>query len=719
MTTALFLACGLLTQLAPAADAQAAYEREKAAAGRGAEAQVRLALWCDAHGLTPERARHLARAVLIDPKNAAARGLLGLVAYGGRWDRPESVADKVKADEALTAALAGYNARRAETPETADGQWALALWCEEKGLPAEAKAHFSSVTRLDPGREAAWKKLGYKKDKAKGRWVTDEQVAAEKAEAEAQKQADRHWKPLLTKYRGWLADKAKRDQAMEALTGISDPRAVPSICAVFVSGGPQHHQTAVEVLGHVDAAASTKALAFLAVFAPSAEVRRAATETLKGRDTREFGGWLVGLLRKMVRFEVRPVGGPGSPGVLFVEGQQANVRRVYAPPPVPNIPIPPGSQLEYDANGLPVATWTGPSWTQGATGGGPQLASYTLGQFARLNPGDPNIAAAAAQFRANEPAAWDHFFRTHPNNAALSQRNPAASKHALRVDLAEHYNGVTTHTPVIQIPVGQILAEYYKAAVSAELQLEQDVAAIKAYNADVKASNERILGVLSGATGLSAGDDLKTWDAWWVGQQGYAYLPPEERPRPTVTEDVPLAYVPQPQPVLQIDRKSFSGKTGLAFTPASTVQSCFGAGTLVQTLSGPAAIESVKVGDRVLTQDVAVGALGYQPVTVVHHNPPSPTFLIKTAGDTIVSSPFHRFWVAGKGWVMARDLEGGETVRVLGGSATVDSVELGPVQPVYNLDVAEAHDFFAGSAAALVHDNTLPDVRLKPFDAPR
>ena len=39
------------------------------------------------------------------------------------------------------------------------------------------------------------------------------------------------------------------------------------------------------------------------------------------------------------------------------------------------------------------------------------------------------------------------------------------------------------------------------------------------------------------------------------------------------------------------------------------------------------------------------------------------------------------------------------------------------MQPVYNLDVAEAHDFFAGAAAALVHDNTLPDTRLVPFDA--
>ena len=116
-------------------------------------------------------------------------------------------------------------------------------------------------------------------------------------------------------------------------------------------------------------------------------------------------------------------------------------------------------------------------------------------------------------------------------------------------------------------------------------------------------------------------------------------------------------------------------------------------------------------------EDIKIGALGYHPVTVIHYNPPSPTFLVKVDGDTVVSSPFHRFWIAGSGWVMAADLKGGETLRLLDGPRGLESVEKRPgPQLVFNLDVAEAHDFFAGARRVLVHDNTLPEIRLEPFD---
>ena len=68
-----------------------AYKRAAAQIGRDPDAHVKLALWCEAHGLSAERTRELTMAVLRDPSHALARGLLGLVAYQGKWQRPEQV----------------------------------------------------------------------------------------------------------------------------------------------------------------------------------------------------------------------------------------------------------------------------------------------------------------------------------------------------------------------------------------------------------------------------------------------------------------------------------------------------------------------------------------------------------------------------------------------------------------------------------------------------
>ncbi len=65
---------------------------------------------------------------------------------------------------------------------------------------------------------------------------------------------------------------------------------------------------------------------------------------------------------------------------------------------------------------------------------------------------------------------------------------------------------------------------------------------------------------------------------------------------------------------------------------------------------------------------------------------------------------------------MARELRPGDILRTFTGLAKVVSTEPGPVVPVYNLDVALARTFFVGEHDALVHDNTLPEPRQKPFD---
>lgn len=241
-----------------------------------------------------------------------------------------------------------YLARKAKVVDSADARMKLALWCESRGLKPEAGEQLRAVVRLDPKRDSAWKRLGYKRHN--NRWMTDEQVA-EQAE---QREADRHWLPILRKMHDGLHDKRepRRQEAKAALLKIDDPRAVPSLWAALAAGGASEQALAVQALGGIKGESSSKALAVLSISGKSETVCRAATETLRDRDPADYAGLLVGLIRKPMRYEVKPIDGPGSPGILLVEGARYNVRRVYAPPAAPSNEVQFGDVLTLDENGL-------------------------------------------------------------------------------------------------------------------------------------------------------------------------------------------------------------------------------------------------------------------------------------------------------------------------------------------------------------------------------
>ena len=198
-----------------------------------------------------ERIKHLALATLSDPGNAAARGLLGLVLYQGKWQRPDDVSRQAQDDPARQAILKEYLDRRPRTADKPDDQWRLALWCDQNGLKEQSTIHLRRVVALDPKREAAWKRLGFKKQG--NQWVKPELAAGEKAENEAQHRANRSWKPKLERLAEALAarDKVKRTAAEEALGQITDPRGAHGLdglrpgrsdAAARGSAGPQSDQ---------------------------------------------------------------------------------------------------------------------------------------------------------------------------------------------------------------------------------------------------------------------------------------------------------------------------------------------------------------------------------------------------------------------------------------------------------------------------------------------
>ncbi len=223
-----------------------------------------------------------------------------------------------------------------------------------------------------------------------------------------------------------------------------------------------------------------------------------------------------------------------------------------------------------------------------------------------------------------------------------------------------------------------------------EQALSLDIETVETTNTQITELNGRVLPMLNTITGLNLGIEPEQWKAWWTDQLGYVYLSSSPETKPTYTDVV-------------VGMSKFT-------------QACFTAGTLVSTMDGPRTIESIQVGDRVLAQDTTTGLLAFQPVLAVHHNKPSPTLRMDLDGETIVATGIHRFWKAGKGWTMARDLKLGDRIRVIGGVAPVKSIEPAATEPVYNLEVAESRDFFVGNKGFLVHDYSFVQPVMSPFD---
>ena len=180
-----------------------AYEAAEKKLGNDANSHVKLALWCEAHGLTAERIKHLALAVASTRRIALARGFRGWFRIKGNGSQPEDVGEQIKNDPAYHAAIREYLARRARTASKADAQLKLAAWCAKRDSKSRRSPITTEVTRLDPTARISLETPGLQETRqslgqARG------SGRAQKQEAERQKHADQHWKTRLEKLREGL-----------------------------------------------------------------------------------------------------------------------------------------------------------------------------------------------------------------------------------------------------------------------------------------------------------------------------------------------------------------------------------------------------------------------------------------------------------------------------------------------------------------------------------
>ena len=156
-----------------------------------------------------------------------------------------------------------------------------------------------------------------------------------------------------------------------------------------------------------------------------------------------------------------------------------------------------------------------------------------------------------------------------------------------------------------------------------------------------------------------------------------------------------------------VDRRGVSRNNRPNITREVRMHSCLVAGTPIVTELGPRAVETIEPGDRVLAQDVETGELVFKPVLGRTLREKAVLYRLRTAGDEVVCSQGHPFWINGLGWVQARSLQAGMPLHTVRGSTEVRSVEPAGEGAVHNLIVADTHSYFVGSESPfLSHDVT-------------
>jgi hypothetical protein len=245
-----------------------------------------------------------------------------------------------------------------------------------------------------------------------------------------------------------------------------------------------------------------------------------------------------------------------------------------------------------------------------------------------------------------------------------------------------------------QVPIGQFMLQAEQQAGLARRRLQEDVAAIERYNQDVNEVNDRATLTLKVALMEDFGPDRRGWERWWTEQ----------------------GEVSSAAPARSLD-SSRSQETPETAARARAASPGFGAGTLVWTRSGPRPIEDIRAGDRLLTHDTSSGSLSFSPVLAIRGIPPCPVESIEVGDEVISATDLERLWVAGKGWVMVRDLKPQDMIRVLRGATRLASVKSLAPRPGYHVRVAEGRGIFVGRSGILVHDERPARPVLAPFDA--
>ena len=138
---------------------------------------------------------------------------------------------------------------------------------------------------------------------------------------------------------------------------------------------------------------------------------------------------------------------------------------------------------------------------------------------------------------------------------------------------------------------------------------------------------------------------------------------------------------------------------------------CFVAGTLVHLADKDVAIETVKEGDLVWAENPETKERSLKRVVRTFRNQSNELVQIRTLDEVITATPTHPFYVRGKGWVRAGDLQKGDKLCLRDGTCTLVVLthrkKLKTTVNVYNFEVEDFHTYYVGIQGILVHNKCI------------
>lgn len=142
-------------------------------------------------------------------------------------------------------------------------------------------------------------------------------------------------------------------------------------------------------------------------------------------------------------------------------------------------------------------------------------------------------------------------------------------------------------------------------------------------------------------------------------------------------------------------------------------RACFVAGTLIETINGLRAIETIQQGDLVWSRHEETLEYGYRPIvdTFSFDNKEIYEVVVRDNHgklETYQTTEDHPFWVVDTGWLPASLLQTGMTLVNRDEQAVlkvISQTKLNKTDTVYNFEVAEFHTYYIGKFGVWVHNS--------------